>query len=209
MRRQLSGDSSRSGGRPRGRPRSVRLHEAIVHATMDLLAEVGLSGLTIEGVAARADVSRPTVYRWWRSKAELAAEAVGTIADHLPVPDTGSTRKDLIALLEGIAEALSGSRAGSIERNLLPEIPRNPELFRALHATLRSRRASITHVLARGIERGELRRDLDPELAFDMLVAPVHFRFLFPAGRLDRAFLEAVVDLALQGLQPQRGRRRG
>lgn len=83
-----------------GRPRSERSEQAILHATRDLLAEIGVRGLTVEAVAARAGVAKTTVYRRWRSKEDLALSVLIDMAQRMmPVPDLGDTRRELVALV--------------------------------------------------------------------------------------------------------------
>src|SRR5437868_3656992 len=83
-----------------GRIRNADAHTAILIATAELLEEAGYAGLTMEGVAARADVAKSTIYRWWKSKGVLAMEAYAhTVAARMPEPDTGSLRDDLVAFV--------------------------------------------------------------------------------------------------------------
>ena len=91
--------SATAAPRPRGRPRSMAAHEAILGATLALLREVGYEVFTIEGVAARAEVGKKTIYRHWSSREALIADAVKRIVNEIQIPDTGSTKGDLLALM--------------------------------------------------------------------------------------------------------------
>src|SRR3954469_6481005 len=90
-----------------GRPRSEDARHAVLTATLELAAESGPAGLTMGGIAERAGVSKETLYRWWRSKAEVVLEALAHYGDEaIPVPDSGSLAGDLRAFLGATAAAL-------------------------------------------------------------------------------------------------------
>src|SRR3954462_9946423 len=83
----------------RGRPRSQVAHEAILAASIDLIRDVGYDAVSIDAIAARAGGGKATVYRRWKSKEALVCEALELLMLVLPVPDSGTTRGDLLALL--------------------------------------------------------------------------------------------------------------
>lgn len=183
-----------------GRPRSDRAHKDILRAFRELLIEEGFDKVRMEHVAARARVSKATVYRHWPTKHDLALELLLELATpHLAVPDVGDTRTELLATVLGPMRALTETDYGPVTRELLSEIARNPELgdpFRAVVITIR--RDEVARVIARGIRRGDLRPDVDPTVATEMLVGPVYWRLLF-GGELDARFAEIIVDEVLQG----------
>jgi AcrR family transcriptional regulator len=177
-----------TGAEPRrpGRPRSARAHTAILEATLELLAERGLSALTIEGVATRAGVGKATVYRRWASKTELVREAVGRIGvQNMQLPDTGSVRGDVVAMMRGRRETASATGAGFFIPRLVAEAANDPEL-RALfdEVLVQPGQRVMGRILERGIERGELRSDLDLESAVDLLVGAMSYRLLYSGGDL-------------------------
>lgn len=190
--------------RPPGRPRDMQVHRAVLEATLDLLAEKGWSGLTMEGVAARARTAKGTVYRWWSSKVDLVIEAlVVQGAPFLPAPDTGTFRGDYVAVLDGLARALRQPRSRLVA-SLLFEASRNIELGRALRDHLTGpRRAHLLEATTRGIERGELRPDIDVEVLVDAGVAQILFRFLVAGERLDDDLPERIADQVLLGVAPR------
>lgn len=190
--------------RPPGRPRDTQVHRAVLEATLDLLAEKGWSGLTMEGVAARARTAKGTVYRWWSSKVELVIEAlVVEGAPFLPAPDTGSFRGDYVAVLDGLARALRQPRSRLVA-SLLFEASRNVELGRAFRDHLTGpRRAHLVEAATRGIERGELRPDIDMELLVDAGVSQILYRFLVAGEKLDDDLPERIADQVLYGVAPR------
>lgn len=183
-----------------GRPRSDRAHRDIVLAFKGLLIEEGFDRVRMEHVAARASVSKATIYRHWASKQELALELLLELATpHLAVPDVGDTRTELLATVLGTMRALTETDYGPVTRELLSEIARNPELGGPFRLTVvQARRDEIARVIARGVRRGDLRPDVEPGVATEMLVGPVYWRLLF-GGELDADFAEHIVDEVLQG----------
>ena len=196
-----------------GRPRSPEAHAAILRAALELAVEGGLRGLSMEAIAARAGVGKATIYRRWKSKEALFSEAIASIALNPEVPDTGSVRGDF--------EAASAAAVGRMAPEAFRVLPRlmadaadDPELLEALQAALvRPRRAAIGAVLRRGIERGELRADIDVDLISDMLIGPLIARVLLSGGdphALDGLPMR-VYDALAAGIAAPRGvaRRRG
>jgi AcrR family transcriptional regulator len=183
-----------------GRPRSDRAHRDIVRAFKELLVEDGFDKVRMEHIAARASVSKATIYRHWASKQELALELLLELATpHLAVPDVGDTRTELLATVMGTMRSLTETDYGPVTRELLSEIARNPELGDPFRATVvQARRDEIARVIARGVRRGDLRPDVEPGVATEMLIGPVYWRLLF-GGELDADFAEHIVDEVLQG----------
>ena len=184
----------------RGRPRSDRAHRAILDAARALLVEEGFSGLRLEHVAARAGVGKATIYRHWGSREELALELLMELAGpHIPVAETGDTRQELLATVMNPIRALTETAFGPVIRALLSQIATDPHLGDRFRATVvQARRAEVARVLARGIERGDLRPDADASVATELLVGPVYFRLLF-GGELDHDFAERIVTVFLAG----------
>lgn len=185
---------------PRGRPRSGVAQRAILGAFQDLLIEVGFARLRLEHVAARAGTSKATIYRRWRSKEELAIELLREqSAPRVAVTDRGSARTELIAVAMDIIGRLTAPAFGAVIRRLLCEIAGNPavgEPFRAL--VINARRDEIRGVIERGIARGDVRPEADPEITTELLAGSIYFRSLF-GGPLDPRFAETMVDALLAG----------
>jgi AcrR family transcriptional regulator len=183
------------------RPRSAQAEAAILEATIALLGEVGFSGLTIDGIAARAGVGKATIYRHWASKAEVAVEAFRTLIPPLDDPDSGSFAEDVRTVLFHLVEGLSNSPLASILPSLVEAAEHDPEVERLFKDFGSTRRAVLRGVLARAAERGEVREDLDHDLAIDILVGPLFTRRLITRSPLTRRHALAVLDLVLPVLQ--------
>jgi AcrR family transcriptional regulator len=186
-----------------GRPRSVDADRAILKATIELFAEAGFGGLSIEGVAARAGVGKTTIYRRWTSKVALLRDAVDALTEEIPwstIPDLGSARAELVMLLRNFMELLSESMLGRIMPDLIAEGARNPEVSEALRAGVLLRRQSVFKVLERGIGRGDLRPDIDYDLTLDFLLGSAQYRLLISVGAVEPAQAERVVDELMRGV---------
>ena len=190
--------------RPIGRPRDARADQAILQATLELIAERGTHDFRTEDVAARAGVGKGAIYRRYPSKDQLVTAAVAALVnEEIVVPDTGSTRADLLTLMREAVELYRGSLAGRLMPNLVSAMARRPELARAVRdGFLASRRAALSEVLGRGVERGDLRPDLDLELALDVLGGPLFYRLLITGGPIDDQLAEGVAELILRGFAP-------
>jgi len=138
----------------------------------------GYGGLTIEGVAARAGVARPTIYRRWPSKPALVVAAlVQSSRLAVPAPDTGSLRRDLMAVQHRQVELMSLPETRRITAGLVADLAADPELAETyVNEYLAPRRAAVWQVLQRGVDRGELDDKADFAFIYDLLVGPLFMR---------------------------------
>jgi AcrR family transcriptional regulator len=203
--------------RPRGRPRSAEAHGAILAAALELLAEHGLRGLSIEAVAAKAGVGKTTIYRRWSSKEELIVEAIEHVRPPAAeLPDSGSFAGDLMSLAALQEERLARTPIPRLMPILLSESRANPELHSLLVERLvNPLRAILTEFVRRGVERGELRSDLDVEALVDVLHGTPVYRLLLTGGDLSgiRDRMARVVGMLMDGISsssasPRSARRR-
>ncbi|MCM6773448.1 TetR/AcrR family transcriptional regulator [Nocardia sp. CDC159] len=176
---------------------------AIREAAFAELAEVGYGKLSMEAVARRAGVSKPTLYRRWPSKQQLVLALVSEVAvTAAETPDTGSLRGDLRAYLEATAAGLAHPLAARIIPDLLAEAVRTPELARALQTGLgEQRRARVAELLRRGIDRGELPVDLNIELALDFTIGPLFWRQTLRGDATDPDYLDELAEMVLRALR--------
>lgn len=192
----------------RGRPRSVEADAAILDATLQLIDEDGLTGLSVEAVAARAGVGKATIYRRWPSKEALVASALGRCAEELPVAEmTGASLRDqLVAYVEQIRLKSPETRGGRIMPRMLSHASRSPELFAIyFDQVIRPRRARVRRALEDAVATGELRDDIDLDLAVTMVSAPMLYLNLVQSanGAPGPGTSEALVDGVLIGLRPR------
>ena len=180
--------------------RRARSDRAILEAARALLAEVGVRGLTIEGVAVRSGVAKTTIYRRWRDKDELALAAVWhDVASGLQAPrDVGDTREELRAFVEPVIAVLRAPLLSSVIRGLTSQIAENPELSRTYREELvEPRLAQLKAVVDRGFERGDLRPDTDVRLAHELLVGPAFYRLLYSGQPIDDGLATGVSEAVL------------
>ncbi len=197
-------DHGPAAGRRPGRPRSKRAEQAIIEATLELFAEKGAEGLCVEEVAARAGVGKATLYRRWRNKEDLLLAALGSMKSPLPETDGDSVRADLIALVTVMAEDAADPRRTRQHTLLLGEGAKYPRLMaRYAETVVEPRRDVIRSVLRRGMANGQLRPDLDVEIAMLTLTGAAMSRGKYDPVVHSADFAEHVVDSLLLGLAPR------
>jgi AcrR family transcriptional regulator len=189
-----------------GRPRRPGVTDSILVATIELAAEGGLEDLTLDAIAERAGVGRPTIYRRWPSKDALLAEAIEMIAEKYGVdPHTGNVRDDLVEWVRRTIEYVQ-----SPLRSVWLAYFNVDESHLAEEAVTRARDRNVD-IVRRGIERGELRPDTDPNLLAEMMFATVWYQVTLRHRRLEPEFAAVVVDALLNswwaaGKPPPRSR---
>jgi AcrR family transcriptional regulator len=173
-----------------------------------ILQEQGYRGVTIEGVAARAGVARPTIYRRWPSKPALVVAAlVGSDRLAVPAPDTGSLRRDLIAVQRHQVELMSSPDARRVTAGLIADLADDPELGDTyVSQYLAPRRATVLQVLQRGVDRGELDPDADFAFVYDLLVGPLFMRAVVWGQPLTPDAAEKTADVILAAFAASPGR---
>jgi AcrR family transcriptional regulator len=188
-------ESSEVAARRPGRPRSAECDRVILEAALAEYAAHGLEGMSVDAVAARAGVSKATIYRRYPSKVELVVAAAFEIAeDKAPKPDTGSLRGDITASLTNLCRLLEDPVLGAATRMLLTDALRNEELARMHTDFVHKRREGTIAALQRAIARGELRDDVDLDIAIDTLAAPVFYRHVVMYEPVDDSYVQAIVD---------------
>ena len=195
----------RDGNRAPGRPRSEAARVAIVRSALDLLGKKGFADLTIEDVAARANVGKATVYRWWPNKAALVADAFASSATRrLHFPDTGSLFSDLRRQMRQLIKVFRSPR-GKIVSALLGGGQTDKELISAFRERfLLPRRQEAYATLQRAVRRGELHRSIDMDLLLDSLYGPIYMRFLIRHNRLTPQFVDGLCRIVLAGARLSR-----
>jgi AcrR family transcriptional regulator len=176
--------------------RSERSYRAIIDATKALLDERGFVATSIDQIARRAGVGKQTIYRWWPNKAALVLEAhAEQAAERIPIPDTGDLRGDLRAIGATFTHNLGDTVIGRVCVQLIGEAQVDEafaDAYRDVFVT--ARRAAVRELLERARTRGELRDDIDLELAMDMFFGPIWYRRLVRHAPLTPAFAHALAD---------------
>lgn len=189
----------------RGRPRSEAAERAILEGVMKLLEEgVPLAELSIERIARTAGVGKATIYRRWSGKEELFIEVVRAAEPPEPELPGTSMRDDLLALLENLRQRGLASRSSVLLHNVHVQMKTNPRIWSAYHENvIEPRRRLVLDVLRRGQLNGELRADIDVDLANDLFVGPILVRSVMrPEADLCEDLAEQIVDSVLAGLRP-------
>lgn len=199
-RTQPSDNGANGERRLPGRPRSEQARRAILRSTLKLLQRSGLSALTIEAIAADANVGKATVYRWWPNKGALVVDAFASSAgDKLRFPNTGSVYRDVSLQMIQFLSILRSQR-GRIVAALLGAGQSDPELLVSFRERLlRPRREEAYKTLRRGIERGELPRNQDLDVLLDILYGAIYMRFLIRHDELSEGYIRQVCRLVLGG----------
>ncbi|MFG1871131.1 TetR/AcrR family transcriptional regulator [Micromonospora arborensis] len=186
-----------------GRPRSIRADEAIIEATLDLLAEGStVEALSIEAIAARAGVGKATIYRRWAGKDALLLDALRRLKGIMAQPAGHSVRDDLVLLVGAIGKNVD-PRAAKIMPCLVPAVNRSSDQFQLYQNIIEPRRQLMREVLRRGIDEGVLRADIDVEVTMALLTGPMLIqRVLQWNPELDEQTLPVqVVDAVLEGIR--------
>jgi AcrR family transcriptional regulator len=181
----------------RGRPRDRSLDDRILEQVLALLGSHGYAGLTLDELAERSGVAKTTILRRWSSKAAVAAAGVERLAlQSVDVPDSGSLRGDLHALLLGAAETFARGRGQFVPR-LIREAGHHPEITDLLFTVIHTRRQAYRRVLALAIARGELAPTVDQDLLIDLLIGPIWTRLLITRDPITREYVDSIVEAVL------------
>ncbi|MFE0192756.1 TetR/AcrR family transcriptional regulator [Streptomyces sp. NPDC058989] len=191
-------EGTRRSGGPRRAPE-------IFDATLDLLAEKGYEGLTVEGVAQRSGVNKTTIYRWWPSKgALLGAALTGARRLDVELPDTGSLQGDLEALLRTVVTLLTAPPSSDIAVSALGAVTHSPELAGHVRDFFADRIDRERPVFDRAVARGELAADADPMLLVDLLAGAAWLRVVLRQLPVEKDFVSRAVSTVLNGASTAR-----
>ena len=193
------------GARPRGRPRDEGARLAILRAAREMLERGGVAAVTMEGVAQRAGVGKPTVYRHWPNALAVAMAAL--LEDPPAEAESRAARGAMPALRRQLRQiaTLFATPMGRSVTMMLASADQDTELSKAFrNHFIMARRTDGKALLAAAIADGVLRPDFDVEVALDMIYGPLFYRLLAGHARLDAAFTDALLDHVLDGLAVRR-----
>jgi AcrR family transcriptional regulator len=181
-----------------GRRRDHARDPEILGAALEVLAETGYDGMTIDMVAARARAGKATLYRRWPSKAELVIDAVACMKkgdfDLANLPDTGTLRGDLLAMIKPHTIE-DGERKLQVIAGLMSMLSRDPGLADAVNAAIVEPRAAVHRILMRrAADRGEISPDADIETLSLVTPSMAAYRVLILRKPVDRTFLITLID---------------
>ena len=190
-------DTAESG--KRGRPRDSGVDAAIAEATIALLLEKGVEALSIDAVAQRSGVGRPTIYRRFKNKEALVTRCVWDACEAVveTAPRTDAPLEDVLVMLDGTVRALTRTPFGGIFRAFVPYLDKDDVYGKLANDIGRRRRGALRPALERAQSDGALDPNVDTELLADGVLGSIYFRFLL--GRpVSRAYAEKLL-LALGG----------
>jgi len=183
-----------------GRPRSTAADRAILGAAIKLLKADGYAGMSVEAVAAEAGVGKSTIYRRYRNKGELVVAALETFVQRPEVPDSGSTRDDIESVLGQFHTQVINKLGIRMLGTLMVQEESHPEFIASVRRrVIEPRRDVLRTILRRGIERGEVREDVDIELCVDFLTGGLVIHRLI-SGRVPRGLVTRAVDEIWAGI---------
>jgi AcrR family transcriptional regulator len=190
-----------------GRPRSAQADHAILDATLHLLAQDGIQGMSLEGVAARAGVSKTTIYRRWANKDALILDALRQSKPPVLTFDTGNFRADIEHYLRSLRALLADPLMQRLSLRLLGELSGRPEWSNDYFSdTMRPNLMALEGMIERARARGELRADADTLLVMEIIGGPLFYHFIFSLFLPDQPVfaIEKFIALLWEGLKPFR-----
>ncbi|MGV0107730.1 TetR/AcrR family transcriptional regulator [Nostoc sp. DSM 114160] len=185
-----------------GRPRSIHADQAILQATLDLLAEVGYESMSIEAIASRAGVGKTTIYRRYTSKEELVADAIESLRDDLAIPDTGSFWGDMDILIKNAAKKIDSPLGRQTLALIVSTASSNPQ-FAEVYWTkyTKLRREAFSKILERAKSRDEIHKDADVDLIIDLVSGSLYYALIFkPTTEPVEAYMRRTMNLLLKGI---------
>lgn len=187
-----------------GRPRSEKSREAVLDATSGLLEVKGGAGLTIEAIAKRAGVGKPTLYRWWPSLADIVLEALLRQATaEISVPEVDSLEETLLGFLHQSMHSIKEG-AGAHLRFLMAQAQRDEEFRQRFRENfVAKRREVLRSIFLQAVERGEIGVGCNHDLLVDMVFGGMWYRLLIDHAPLDEAFADEMTDLIMSLVRPE------
>lgn len=183
-----------------GARRNPDTEQAILEAAEAIMAEEGIAGFSIEAVAKRARAGKPTIYKWWPGKTALLLDVYHRQKPASVHMDTGSVEEDVFAFLTGVFAHWGDTGAGQVFRFIVAEAQRDEAAADSLRAYAAERRLQSGEIFQRGIDRGELRADIDVGICADILAGFIWKRLLTGTIERDPKQLRQVARQMVRGL---------
>ena len=186
---------------PQQRPagRSARIGEAVARATVELITEGGVSSLTFENVATRADVNRTTLYRRWGNKSRLLTWAMlEFMADQAQTPDSGSLEKDLFEMVMSLSSAIASPVGAAFMQVVLLESRHDAAVAAAVHSYWQQRLALAEPIYTRAVARGELDGAIDYEFLADLVFGPMFYHSIRTGRAIQAKYAKRIIETTLR-----------
>ena len=182
-------------------PRIAETRRLVKQATLDLIAEIGFEGTTVELISERSGVSRSTIYRHWPDPAALLLEAFDPPSQSLEPPDvTGNFEVDLRGYIRHVAERLNDERFASALAAQVDKARRDPAYREAHLQYAVARNEHGVDIFQAGIRSGDLSSEVDPEIETDLILSYLVYQRLIRHRRLDDELVEGLTRSVLQRL---------
>jgi len=166
------------------------------------MAEGGLAAATIDAIRDRSGISKTTIYKHWPNRLCVAVDAFAErLASDASLPDTGTARGDLSEQIRRVS-AFYASPVGSVFAQLLANATQDPVAWELLQRRfLDSRQRGTQELWDRAVSRGEVQKDIDPDLAMDLVFGPVMWRLIRGRRPLTKDDADTIVDSVLNELR--------
>lgn len=187
---------------PRGRPRDAQADQRIAEAALDVLADSGIAGFTIEAVAHRAGVGKATIYRRYDGRDDVLAAALDYLRDDRPLAmGAGSARERLEAALDFIRTPMTLTRSGRVMAQVISAGAQHPDFLATFYDhVLAPRRGMLLDILREGVAEGWVDPDADLDAVATLLVGPMIFLKVWHGTPVAAIPTEQIIDLALRGI---------
>ena len=186
------------------RPRSEHARRKVLKAALDLMAERGIEGTSMDEIVRLSGVSKATVYKHWPNKELLYMEAIATLSGKTPDFNSGNPRADVVDFLSHLAHRRRPKAFMRIFPKVVGYAARHPKFAKAWHSnTTVPRRSQLCTMLQRAASCGDLRPDIDTDLAMDLLIGPIMHHRLWN-DRVPPDIPERVVEAFWRAFSPTR-----
>jgi AcrR family transcriptional regulator len=179
---------------------SLEARQKVLVAAQEVVRDAGIDGFTVDEVAHRSGVAKTTIYRHFHNAHHLVVEALDCMITPMATPNTGSLHEDLVVLFSQHLSLVADTRLRGMVLGLLAASHQDAELHRVLDDMNEQRLTPVRTVLELARARGEIRDDVDLDLAIDLIHGPLFLRTMIRQLPMTSEDLEAVIDLVVSAL---------
>lgn len=182
------------------RPRSETARAKVISAALKHIAECGVDGFTVDAAAKESGVAKTTIYRHWKSGNHLLVEAIDSMIEPIPTPDTGSLRADLIEMYENFSRIMSNPVMLRLMLGVLARSASDDSFRTIKNDFVKERHHPILTIVQSAIDRGELPPLIDIDMALDVIEGPFAARRILRGESIPEDHIPHYVDAVLRGL---------